>query len=104
MCNEQSRHIHPCPDPLYASPEEIEAYEVRLKHVLDEDATVREAELREQEAREEGRVKGRKEGQQAEKEIMVHKLLQTGMDAKEIDKITEIGEQRILEIEREKRT
>ena len=59
MCNETSRHPIRYPDSLNASPDEIEAYEVRLKHVLDEEAAVREAELREQEAFEVGRKKGR---------------------------------------------
>ena len=92
---------------LSGSPEEMEAYEVRLKHVLDEEAAVREAELREQEALERGTEKGikagKKEGHKAEKEIIARRLLQTGADIKYIDKITELGEKRILEIQRETR-
>ncbi|UTW68359.1 hypothetical protein KHA80_11795 [Anaerobacillus sp. HL2] len=44
-------------DVLSATQEEVLAYEARLKQVLDEEAARREAELREQEAREEVRKK-----------------------------------------------
>jgi predicted transposase/invertase (TIGR01784 family) len=44
-------------DVLSATQEEVLAYEARLKQVLDEEAARREAELREQEAREEGEHK-----------------------------------------------
>lgn len=51
---------------LSLTQEEMLAYEARLKRVLDEEAAVREAELREQEAREralqEGIEEGRKKG------------------------------------------
>lgn len=47
---------------LSATQEERLAYEVRLKRIMDEEAAIREAELREMDALERGREEGREEG------------------------------------------
>lgn len=92
MCNETSRHTIRYPDPLNASPEEIEAYEVRLKHVLDAEAAIREQEALEV---------GRKEGRQAAKEIMTRRLLATDMAIDDIVEVIKLDKKRILEMKRE---
>ncbi len=54
MEDEALKHAFQSWDVLSATQEEVQAYEARLKQVLDEEAALREAELREKEAREEG--------------------------------------------------
>lgn len=87
---------------LSATHEERLAYEVRLKQVLDAGATVREAELREQEALEKGIEKGRKEGRkegiEENRKIMARRLLETGMSIKEVAKLTELTMHQLEEL------
>ncbi len=91
---------------LSASPEEMEAYEVRLKHILDEAAAVREAELREQEALQKGEEigvkRGKKIGHQDEKAIIARRLLNAGIDIEKIVEVTELDMERVLEIQGER--
>lgn len=86
---------------LSGSQEEVLAYEARLKKVLDEEAAVREAELREQEGRKEGRQKGRQEGRQEEKEITARRLLAKGMDIDDVIEVTELNKEQVLKIKNE---
>lgn len=76
---------------LSGTQEEVLAYEARLKRVLDEEAAVREAELRAQEARQ--------EGSQDEKETTARRLLIKGMGIEDIAEITELSEEQILKIQ-----
>lgn len=66
---------------LSNTPEEFKSYEARLKRVLDDEAAVREAELREIEARREGMQEGLQKGLQ--------KGLQTAMEATAVQMLTE---------------
>ena len=81
---------------LIGTQEEVLAYEARLKRVLDEEAAVREAELRAQEAHQEGRQEGRQE----EKKITARRLLTKGIDIETIAGITELSEEQINKIQR----
>ena len=78
---------------LSGSQEEVLAYEARLKSVLDEEAAVREAELREQEAE--------KRGRKEEKEITARRLLAKGMDIDDVMEVTELNEEQVLKIKNE---
>ena len=82
---------------LSGTQNEVLAYEARLKHVLDEEATVREAELREQEAHQEGRQKGRQE----EKEMTARRLLAKGMDIEDVVELVELDEEQVIRIKNE---
>lgn len=73
---------------LSGNQEEMIAYEARMKHVLDEEAMIREAELREMEARQ--------EGQQEEKEKIARRLLAKGMEIQDIVEATELSEEQVL--------
>lgn len=93
---------------LSATEEEVDAYEARLKRVLDEEAMIIEAELREKEAREQGLEEGMEKGieqgmekgiekgvkQTAKKMLqknLPHDLIKevTGLDEEEIDRLQE---------------
>jgi predicted transposase/invertase (TIGR01784 family) len=69
------------------------AYEARMKKVLDEGAAVREAELREARAWELGREKVRKE--------IARRLLANKTDVKTVAEVTDLPEERVLEIQKE---
>lgn len=96
---------------LSGTPEEVAAYQARLKRILDDEAAVREAELRMQDARkkalregleegrQEGRKEGRKEGRQEEKESTARRLLIRGLSVSEVVEITELEEELVLEIQ-----
>src|SRR5699024_11993136 len=71
---------------LSATPEEYQAYESRLKRILDEEAAWREAELEVQEAEERGRLK--------EKEATALRLLVIGVDGRDIVQATGLDEER----------
>ncbi len=82
---------------LSSTQEEILAYEASLKHVLDEEAAIREAELREMKARQEGL----QEGQQKEKELTAKRMLQEGFDVETIIRLTGLSNEQVHKIERE---
>lgn len=71
---------------------EMFAYESRLKRIFDEEAAVREAELRVKEGMEEGI----KEGQQKEKEMTASRLLASGMDVDSVVLATELTMEQVL--------
>ena len=77
---------------LSATPEEYQAYESRLKRILDEEAAWREAELEVQEAEERGRLK--------EKEATARRLLEIGVEVRDIVQATGLDEERVIEIKR----
>ncbi|MEN1967844.1 Rpn family recombination-promoting nuclease/putative transposase [Lentibacillus sp. N15] len=67
-------------DALSGTQEERLAYEARLKRVLDEEAIVREAELREKEALERGWEKGVKKGMEQGMEQGLERGIEQGME------------------------
>ncbi|UJL45829.1 PD-(D/E)XK nuclease family transposase [Virgibacillus sp. NKC19-16] len=73
---------------LSSSEDEYFAYEARLKHIFDEEAAQREAELRVQEEK------------QNEKEETARRLLASGADIKTIIVATELEKERVIEIKR----
>lgn len=123
MKDETLKHAFQGWDVLSASHEEVLAYEARLKQVLDEEAAKREAELREQEAREkalkegleegrkegrnegrkegrnEGRNEGLKEGRKEERKEMIKRMLQQGMEK---EQVAIIAESSVEEVEKMK--
>jgi len=74
---------------LSGSQEEVLAYEARLKRVLDEEAAVREAELREQ------------KGRQEEKEITARLLLTDGFDVETVVRLSRLTNDQVLKIKNE---
>lgn len=104
---------------LSGTPEEVYAYESRLKRIMDEEAAVREAELRLQEAerraeqrglekgkergREEGRKEGREEGREEVKKLLARNLLAKGMKAEIVAEALELELQMVLAIQTEQR-
>ena len=83
---------------LSGTQEEVLAYEARLKRVLDEEAAVREAELRAQEAEQRGERRGEQRGQQKAYEATARRLLTKGIDIETISEITELSEEQINKI------
>lgn len=71
---------------LSGTQEEVLAYEARLKRVLDEEAAVREAELREQQARQE------------EKEKTALLLLAEGFDVPTTARLSRLAEEQVIKI------
>jgi predicted transposase/invertase (TIGR01784 family) len=107
---------------LSSNQEEVLAYEARLKHVLDKEAAIREAELREKEARREGLQKGHKEGHKkghkegleeglkeghkegkkdGVQEIVKH-MLKQGRDVETVANLTGLTKDEVWEIEQDK--
>ncbi|MDV6379265.1 hypothetical protein ORD22_13680 [Sporosarcina sp. GW1-11] len=76
---------------LSGTQEEFLAYESRMKRIIDEEAAVREAELRLEEA------------VQKTKKQMVRNLLAMGMEVEKIAEATELDKQVILDIQTEMR-
>src|SRR5699024_7169447 len=85
--------------------EQREAYEGRLKRIMDEEAAKREAELREQEAerkgKREGIQRGIQEGKQEEREMIERRLLEKGMGVKFVADSTGLNADKINEIQRD---
>lgn len=84
-------------DVLSATHEEVLAYEARLKQVLDEEAARREAELREQEALEQGRKEGLEEG----KTEVAKKMLKKGFQDALILEVTGLTEEALEKIKQD---
>ncbi|WP_240374136.1 Rpn family recombination-promoting nuclease/putative transposase [Bacillus piscicola] len=110
MKDEKLRNVFHNWEILSCTQEEMLAYEARLKRVLDEEAAVREAELRIQEAETrakeaeaQGEKRGEKRGEERTKEKTARRLLAKGMEVKDIAEITELDEKRIMEIEQERK-
>ena len=75
---------------LSGTQEEVLAYEARLKRVLDEEAAVREAELREQEAE--------IRGEQRANEATARRLLAKGMDNEDVAEATALDVEQVIKI------
>ena len=94
---------------LSATPEEYQAYESRVKRILDEEAARREAELEVQEAEQRGEKKGEERGKkrgerigaQKANEATARRLLKKGMEVKGIAEVTGLDEEKVIEIQRE---
>ena len=98
---------------LSGTQEQMFAYEGRLKRIFDEEAAVREAELRAEEAEQRGEIKGEirgeirgeeigtRKGRRKEKEEVAHRLLTKGMDIEVVAEITELNEVEIREIKKQ---
>src|SRR5699024_9639729 len=82
---------------LSATPGEYQAYESRVKRILDEEAARREAELEVQEAEQ----RGEKIGAQKEKKTTARRLLAKGLEVRDIAEVTGLDEERVIEIQRE---
>lgn len=82
---------------LSATPEEMLAYEVRLKRVLDEEAAVREAELRIQEA--ELRAQEAEQlGKQKANEETARLLITDGFDIDAVVRLSRLTEEQVIQI------
>lgn len=92
---------------LSSTKEQMLQYESRLKHLLDEEAAVREAELRVQEAElraEEAKLRAEeaKEEGKKEKELeMVQKMIQKGFDNEAIADLTNLSMDQIQQLRSE---
>lgn len=93
MKDEILKHAFKGWDMLSATQEEVLAYEARLKQVLDEEAIKKEAELREQEALQQGREEGRR--------TVIKKMLKKGMDVETVATILECSVEEIKQIHQE---
>ncbi len=95
MEDEILKHAFQSWDVLSATQEEVQAYEARLKQVLDEEAAIREAELREKEAREQGK--------QEERRAMVYRMNQKGADKETIADFAGISIEEVESILRDRK-
>jgi len=86
---------------LSATPEEYQAYESRVKRILDEEAARREAELEVQEAEQRGEERGEKIGAKKANEATARRLLAKGLEVRDIVEVTGLDEERVIEIQRE---
>ena len=86
---------------LSATPREYQAYESRVKRILDEEAARREAELEVQEAGQRGEERGEKIGAQREKEATARRLLAKNLEVRDIAEATGLDEDKVIEIQRE---
>ncbi|PIC62623.1 hypothetical protein CSV79_16070 [Sporosarcina sp. P13] len=84
---------------LSGTPEEFFAYESRWKRVIDEEAAIREAELRLEEAVQEAV----QEAAFKTKKQMARNLLDMGMEVEKIAEATELDKQLVLDIQTEMR-
>jgi len=86
------------------TPEQFLAYEARLKHIMDEEAAKREAELRVQEAEKRGEMRGEKRGEKKggkkAKEKIVQRLLAKHAEIPYIMELTDLSKGEILDIQR----
>ncbi len=85
---------------LSMTPDQFLAYEARLKHIMDEEAAKREAELRVQEAEKRGEEKGEKKGEKKAKEKIVQRLLAKHAEIPYIMELTDLSKGEILDIQR----
>jgi len=89
---------------LSMTPEQFLAYEARLKHIMDEEAAKREAELRVQEAEKRGEMRGEKRGEKKggkkAKEKIVQRLLAKHAEIPYIMELTDLSKGEILDIQR----
>lgn len=77
------------------NPEELSAYRARMKEVLDAEAFIKEAELREQAAQEKGIEKGIEQGIQLAKEENAFNLLAIDMDIETVAQVTGLTLERV---------
>ncbi len=92
---------------LSSTQEEVLAYEARLKHVLDQEAAIREAELRLQEAEREARLKGRQEGRQEGKQegrqeglqSTAERMLKEGFDIETVVRLSGLSREQVYELQ-----
>jgi len=97
---------------LSMTPEQFLAYEARLKHIMDEEAAKREAELQVQEAEKRGEKRGEmrgekigekigeKKGEKKAKEKIVQRLLAKHAEIPYIMELTDLSKGEILDIQR----
>ncbi|MEJ8766536.1 Rpn family recombination-promoting nuclease/putative transposase [Oceanobacillus sp. HCA-5259] len=98
---------------LSMTPEQYLAYESRLKHILDEEAAKREAELRAQEAEKDGMERGMKRGmkrgieqgmergEEKAKKSIAQRLLSDGTEIQYVMNITGLSKEEVLEIQKD---
>ena len=86
---------------LSSTKEQIVQYESRLKHLLDEEAAVKEAELRVQEALEKGLEEGREEGREERDIEIAQKMILERFDNDVIAKLTNLSISQIEQLRRE---
>ena len=95
---------------LSGTKEQMIAYEGRMKRIFDEEAAVREAELREIDARregveegiQEGERRGEQKGERKAKEATARILLTEGFEIPVVANLVQLDEERIKEIEKER--
>lgn len=80
---------------LSSTPDGLLAYRTRLKQVMDEEAAVREAELREKAALEKGLEQGLEKGTREAYEKMACNLLEMNMDIQAIAKVTGLSPEHV---------
>ncbi|MBN6205054.1 PD-(D/E)XK nuclease family transposase [Ralstonia pickettii] len=105
---------------LSMTPEQFLAYESRLKHIMDEEAAKREAELRAQEAEKEGMERGMQRGlkegeklgkrvgekigkeigEKKAKESIAQRLLSDGAEIQYVMDITKLSKEEVIEIQK----
>lgn len=79
---------------LSSTQEEVLAYEARLKHVLDEEAAIREAKLRE--------IEARREGMQEGLQMAAKRMLQEGFDVETVVRLSGLSKEQVEKIKKEK--
>lgn len=80
------------------NPEELSAYRARMKEVLDEEAFLKEAELREKAVQEKGLEKGLEEWKKKAKEENAYNFLVMGVDVETVAKGTGLSIECVQEI------
>lgn len=80
---------------ISVDPENLLAYRARLKQVMDEEAKVREAQLREEAALEKGRKEGIKEGHQQGENKSIVSMHQAGLSIEAIMEMLQLTEERV---------
>lgn len=76
-------------------------YESRLKAILDEMAVVKEAEIRQQRAREEGLAEGRAEGERQKALEVARNMLAKGMDIAIVTELTSLSAEEIEKLKQQ---
>ncbi|MHA6250890.1 Rpn family recombination-promoting nuclease/putative transposase [Oceanobacillus sp. CAU 1775] len=81
---------------LSMTPEQFWAYESRLKHIMDEEAAKREAELRVREAERKAERKAERET----KELIAQRLLTNDAEIQYVQQITDLSKEDIIKIQK----
>lgn len=83
---------------LSSTQKEALAYEARMKRILDEGAAIREAELREEEAKQRGEKIGEERGLQKAKEETARLLLADRFDIETVVRLSRLPEEQVIKI------